>query len=59
MVLVDSSSFLFAIQVEGFPREATDCSTTGAGQLVTKLVNLKITNGEPQTLHVTFEIPVS
>lgn len=44
-------------QVEGFPREATDCSTTGAGQLVTKLVNLKITNGEPQTLHVTFEIP--
>ncbi|TNN65822.1 Structural maintenance of chromosomes flexible hinge domain-containing protein 1 [Liparis tanakae] len=44
-------------QVEGFPPEATDCSTTGAGQLVTKLVNLKIINGEPQTLHVTFAIP--
>uniref|UniRef100_A0A8C3AR98 Structural maintenance of chromosomes flexible hinge domain containing 1 n=1 Tax=Cyclopterus lumpus TaxID=8103 RepID=A0A8C3AR98_CYCLU len=38
---------------------ATDCSVTGAGQLVTKLINLKIINGEPQNLQVKFEIPVS
>uniref|UniRef100_A0A8C3AMC8 Structural maintenance of chromosomes flexible hinge domain containing 1 n=1 Tax=Cyclopterus lumpus TaxID=8103 RepID=A0A8C3AMC8_CYCLU len=36
---------------------ATDCSVTGAGQLVTKLINLKIINGEPQNLQVKFEIP--
>ncbi|CAG5896193.1 unnamed protein product, partial [Menidia menidia] len=37
-------------QVEGLPRTTTDCSSTGAGRLVTKPINLKITNGEPQTL---------
>uniref|UniRef100_A0A8C3AMC9 Structural maintenance of chromosomes flexible hinge domain containing 1 n=1 Tax=Cyclopterus lumpus TaxID=8103 RepID=A0A8C3AMC9_CYCLU len=46
-------------QVQGFPLVATDCSVTGAGQLVTKLINLKIINGEPQNLQVKFEIPVS
>ncbi|XP_034416395.1 structural maintenance of chromosomes flexible hinge domain-containing protein 1 isoform X2 [Cyclopterus lumpus] len=44
-------------QVQGFPLVATDCSVTGAGQLVTKLINLKIINGEPQNLQVKFEIP--
>ncbi|KAM9713045.1 structural maintenance of chromosomes flexible hinge domain-containing protein 1 [Menidia menidia] len=44
-------------QVEGLPRTTTDCSSTGAGRLVTKPINLKITNGEPQTLKVTFEMP--
>uniref|UniRef100_A0A8C3APW8 Structural maintenance of chromosomes flexible hinge domain containing 1 n=1 Tax=Cyclopterus lumpus TaxID=8103 RepID=A0A8C3APW8_CYCLU len=43
--------------LSGFPLVATDCSVTGAGQLVTKLINLKIINGEPQNLQVKFEIP--
>ncbi|CAG5865270.1 unnamed protein product [Menidia menidia] len=44
-------------QVEGLPRTTTDCSSTGAGRLVTQPINLKITNGEPRTLKVTFEMP--
>uniref|UniRef100_A0A8D0A8N6 Structural maintenance of chromosomes flexible hinge domain containing 1 n=1 Tax=Sander lucioperca TaxID=283035 RepID=A0A8D0A8N6_SANLU len=44
-------------QVQGFPLVATDCSTTGAGQLVTKPINLKMIKGEPQNLKVNFEMP--
>uniref|UniRef100_A0A8D0A8U5 Structural maintenance of chromosomes flexible hinge domain containing 1 n=1 Tax=Sander lucioperca TaxID=283035 RepID=A0A8D0A8U5_SANLU len=44
-------------QVWGFPLVATDCSTTGAGQLVTKPINLKMIKGEPQNLKVNFEMP--
>ncbi|XP_068438024.1 structural maintenance of chromosomes flexible hinge domain-containing protein 1 isoform X2 [Clinocottus analis] len=44
-------------KVEKFPSVATDCSATGARQLVTKQINLKIINGEPQNLKVKFEIP--
>ncbi|XP_075936473.1 structural maintenance of chromosomes flexible hinge domain-containing protein 1 isoform X2 [Anarhichas minor] len=44
-------------QVQGFPAVAIDCSTTGAGQLVTKPINLKIINAEPQNLKVKFEMP--
>lgn len=36
-----------------------DCSASGTGQLVTKPINLQITNGEPQNLTVEFEMPVS
>ncbi|XP_028424672.1 structural maintenance of chromosomes flexible hinge domain-containing protein 1 isoform X1 [Perca flavescens] len=44
-------------QVQGLPLVATDCSTTGAGQLVTKPINLKMIKGEPQNLKVHFEMP--
>ncbi|XP_034718465.1 structural maintenance of chromosomes flexible hinge domain-containing protein 1 isoform X1 [Etheostoma cragini] len=43
-------------QVEGFPLVTTDCSTTGAGQLVTKPINLIMINGEPQNIKVHFEM---
>uniref|UniRef100_A0AAX7VQI9 SMC hinge domain-containing protein n=1 Tax=Astatotilapia calliptera TaxID=8154 RepID=A0AAX7VQI9_ASTCA len=35
-------------EVKGFPPVVTDCSSTGAGQLVTKPINLKIMKGEQQ-----------
>ncbi|KAK9527625.1 hypothetical protein VZT92_014171 [Zoarces viviparus] len=44
-------------EVQGFPEGAIDCSATGAGQLVTKPINLKIINGEPQNLKVKFHLP--
>ncbi|XP_041817440.1 structural maintenance of chromosomes flexible hinge domain-containing protein 1 [Chelmon rostratus] len=44
-------------QVQGLPLVATDCSNTGAGQLVTKPINLKITKGEAQKLQVQFKMP--
>ncbi|XP_054478573.1 structural maintenance of chromosomes flexible hinge domain-containing protein 1 [Anoplopoma fimbria] len=44
-------------QVREFPQVTTDCSTTGAGLLVTKPINLKIINGEPQNLIVTLGVP--
>ncbi|XP_033494631.2 structural maintenance of chromosomes flexible hinge domain-containing protein 1 [Epinephelus lanceolatus] len=44
-------------QIEGFPAVTTDCSTTGAGQLVTKPINLKIIKGEPQYLKAHFDMP--
>nr|XP_046226933.1 structural maintenance of chromosomes flexible hinge domain-containing protein 1 isoform X2 [Scatophagus argus] len=44
-------------QVQGLPLVETDCSSTGAGQLVTKPINLKIINGEPQKLKVQFDMP--
>ncbi|XP_037311851.2 structural maintenance of chromosomes flexible hinge domain-containing protein 1 [Pungitius pungitius] len=44
-------------QVTGFPPVTADCSTSGAGQLVTKPINLQIINGEPQNLTVQFEMP--
>lgn len=37
---------------------STDCST-GAGQIVTKPINLKIIKGEPQKLRVQFDMLVS
>ncbi|XP_029313476.1 structural maintenance of chromosomes flexible hinge domain-containing protein 1 [Cottoperca gobio] len=43
-------------QVQGCPKVATDCST-GAGQFVTKPIELKIIEGQPQTLTVQFEMP--
>uniref|UniRef100_A0A8C4HPB8 Structural maintenance of chromosomes flexible hinge domain containing 1 n=1 Tax=Dicentrarchus labrax TaxID=13489 RepID=A0A8C4HPB8_DICLA len=46
-------------EVEGLPLVSTDCSSTGAGQLVTKPIKLKIIKQEPQTLRVKFEMPVS
>ncbi|KAM9337171.1 structural maintenance of chromosomes flexible hinge domain-containing protein 1 [Symphorus nematophorus] len=44
-------------QVQGLPPVQTDCSSTGAGKIVTKPINLKIIKGEPQTLKVRFEMP--
>uniref|UniRef100_A0A8C4HS78 Structural maintenance of chromosomes flexible hinge domain containing 1 n=1 Tax=Dicentrarchus labrax TaxID=13489 RepID=A0A8C4HS78_DICLA len=44
-------------EVEGLPLVSTDCSSTGAGQLVTKPIKLKIIKQEPQTLRVKFEMP--
>ncbi|XP_042366251.1 structural maintenance of chromosomes flexible hinge domain-containing protein 1 [Plectropomus leopardus] len=44
-------------QITGFPPVTADCSTTGAGQLVTKPIDLKIVMGEPQYLKVHFDMP--
>ncbi|KAI3355352.1 hypothetical protein L3Q82_018194, partial [Scortum barcoo] len=42
-------------QVDKFTPMSFDCST-GAGQIVTKPINLKITKGEPQMLKVQFDV---
>uniref|UniRef100_A0A3B3B8N3 Structural maintenance of chromosomes flexible hinge domain containing 1 n=1 Tax=Oryzias melastigma TaxID=30732 RepID=A0A3B3B8N3_ORYME len=47
---------LVRCQVEGFKPVVIDCCKTGAGQVVTKPVQLNITDGEPQTLQVKFEL---
>uniref|UniRef100_A0A3B4TXY3 Structural maintenance of chromosomes flexible hinge domain containing 1 n=1 Tax=Seriola dumerili TaxID=41447 RepID=A0A3B4TXY3_SERDU len=44
-------------KVQGLPPAVVDCSSTGAGQLLTKPINVKIIQGEPQTLKVQFEVP--
>uniref|UniRef100_A0A3Q1HAF3 SMC hinge domain-containing protein n=1 Tax=Anabas testudineus TaxID=64144 RepID=A0A3Q1HAF3_ANATE len=44
-------------QVQGLPPVTIDCSSTGAGQVVTKPINLKIFNGESQKLKVQLNIP--
>uniref|UniRef100_A0AAX7UGJ2 SMC hinge domain-containing protein n=1 Tax=Astatotilapia calliptera TaxID=8154 RepID=A0AAX7UGJ2_ASTCA len=44
-------------EVKGFPPVVTDCSSTGAGQLVTKPINLKIMKGEQQELKAQFVMP--
>ncbi|XP_056220840.1 structural maintenance of chromosomes flexible hinge domain-containing protein 1 [Seriola aureovittata] len=44
-------------KVQGLPPAVVDCSSTGAGQLLTKPINLNIIKGEPQTLKVQFEVP--
>ncbi|XP_018549169.2 LOW QUALITY PROTEIN: structural maintenance of chromosomes flexible hinge domain-containing protein 1 [Lates calcarifer] len=43
-------------QVQELPPATIDCST-GAGQLVTKPINLKIIEGEPEKLKVKFWMP--
>ncbi|XP_028288424.1 structural maintenance of chromosomes flexible hinge domain-containing protein 1 [Parambassis ranga] len=43
-------------QVPGLPLVTADCSSTGAGLLVTKPINLKIIKGEPQKLQVQFTL---
>ncbi|KAF3836358.1 hypothetical protein F7725_028916, partial [Dissostichus mawsoni] len=52
-----NSKQIVRYQVQGFPAEATDCSKSGAGQIVIKPVNLKLTKGQPEKLNVHFEIP--
>ncbi|RVE58686.1 hypothetical protein OJAV_G00196640 [Oryzias javanicus] len=47
---------LVRCQVEGFKPVVIDCCKTGAGQVVTKPVELNMTDGEPQTLQVKFEL---
>nr|XP_057915298.1 structural maintenance of chromosomes flexible hinge domain-containing protein 1 isoform X2 [Doryrhamphus excisus] len=44
-------------QVESLPTAVIDCSSTGAGQIVTETIKLKLTRGESQHLKVTFQIP--
>ncbi|XP_037549865.1 structural maintenance of chromosomes flexible hinge domain-containing protein 1 [Nematolebias whitei] len=44
-------------QLSGFSTVEADCSSTGAGQLETKPINLSITNGEPQMLNAAFDMP--
>ncbi|XP_061778178.1 structural maintenance of chromosomes flexible hinge domain-containing protein 1 isoform X2 [Nerophis ophidion] len=44
-------------QVESLPTAKADCSSTGAGQIVTKTINLKLAQGQSQHLKATFEIP--
>ncbi|XP_030612265.1 structural maintenance of chromosomes flexible hinge domain-containing protein 1 [Archocentrus centrarchus] len=44
-------------EVKGFPPVVSDCSSTGAGQLVTKPINLTIINGEQQELKAQFVMP--
>ncbi|KAM9332498.1 structural maintenance of chromosomes flexible hinge domain-containing protein 1 isoform 2-T2 [Pholidichthys leucotaenia] len=43
--------------VPGFPDVVADCSTTGAGQLMTKPIILHIVNGEPHDLKAQFVMP--
>ncbi|XP_076617902.1 structural maintenance of chromosomes flexible hinge domain-containing protein 1 [Chaetodon auriga] len=43
-------------QVQGLPLVAVDCSSTGAGHLVTKPINLKLIKGEAQKLKVQFDM---
>uniref|UniRef100_A0A3Q1GGE3 Structural maintenance of chromosomes flexible hinge domain-containing protein 1-like n=1 Tax=Acanthochromis polyacanthus TaxID=80966 RepID=A0A3Q1GGE3_9TELE len=43
--------------VEELPPVTVDCSNTGAGQLTTKPINLKIIDGQPQVRKAHFEIP--
>ncbi|XP_070842775.1 structural maintenance of chromosomes flexible hinge domain-containing protein 1 [Chaetodon trifascialis] len=43
-------------QVQGLPSVAIDCSTSGAGQLATKPINLKLIKGEAQKLKVQFDM---
>uniref|UniRef100_A0A3Q1FDU6 Structural maintenance of chromosomes flexible hinge domain containing 1 n=1 Tax=Acanthochromis polyacanthus TaxID=80966 RepID=A0A3Q1FDU6_9TELE len=44
-------------QVEELPLVTVDCSNTGAGQLMTKPINLKIIDGQPQVRKAHFEMP--
>ncbi|XP_051796330.1 structural maintenance of chromosomes flexible hinge domain-containing protein 1-like [Acanthochromis polyacanthus] len=44
-------------KVEELPPVTVDCSNTGAGQLTTKPINLKIIDGQPQVRKAHFEIP--
>ncbi|KAM4719100.1 LOW QUALITY PROTEIN: structural maintenance of chromosomes flexible hinge domain-containing protein 1 [Anableps anableps] len=44
-------------EISGLKLAVTDCSTTGAGQIMTEPVNLKIINGEPQMLQAKFDMP--
>uniref|UniRef100_UPI003AAAAD97 structural maintenance of chromosomes flexible hinge domain-containing protein 1 n=1 Tax=Centroberyx gerrardi TaxID=166262 RepID=UPI003AAAAD97 len=44
-------------QVQELPLVAADCSSTGAGVLVTKPINLKNMNGDQHTLKVKFDMP--
>ncbi|XP_071341029.1 structural maintenance of chromosomes flexible hinge domain-containing protein 1 isoform X2 [Trachinotus anak] len=44
-------------KVQGHQPAVVDCSTTGAGQLLTEPINLKIIKGEPQIIQVQFEMP--
>ncbi|XP_068199781.1 structural maintenance of chromosomes flexible hinge domain-containing protein 1 isoform X2 [Antennarius striatus] len=44
-------------QIPGFPLLSIDCSSTGAGQLVTKPLNVKIIKGNPQKVKVQFDMP--
>uniref|UniRef100_A0A4W6CIV4 Structural maintenance of chromosomes flexible hinge domain containing 1 n=1 Tax=Lates calcarifer TaxID=8187 RepID=A0A4W6CIV4_LATCA len=46
------------VYCQELPPATIDCST-GAGQLVTKPINLKIIEGEPEKLKVKFWMPVS
>ncbi|XP_053198801.1 LOW QUALITY PROTEIN: structural maintenance of chromosomes flexible hinge domain-containing protein 1 [Scomber japonicus] len=43
-------------KVPSLPAVNADCSSTGAGQLVTKPINLLIIKGEPQQLKVKFDL---
>ncbi|XP_073343954.1 structural maintenance of chromosomes flexible hinge domain-containing protein 1 [Pagrus major] len=44
-------------QAQGHPQVTIDCSSTGAGHLVTKPINVKLIKGEPQKLNVQFDMP--
>uniref|UniRef100_A0AAQ5ZH41 SMC hinge domain-containing protein n=1 Tax=Amphiprion ocellaris TaxID=80972 RepID=A0AAQ5ZH41_AMPOC len=46
-----------SLTLEELPLVTVDCSNTGAGQLMTKPINLKIIDGQPQTRKVQFEMP--
>ncbi|KAM7369792.1 hypothetical protein PAMP_011083 [Pampus punctatissimus] len=43
-------------KVPSLPPMEIDCSSTGAGHVVTKPINLKIIKGEPQQLKVQFDV---
>ncbi|XP_038153838.1 structural maintenance of chromosomes flexible hinge domain-containing protein 1-like isoform X2 [Cyprinodon tularosa] len=43
-------------QIPGLQLVSSDCSKTGAGQIVTPIVNVKIIDGKPQILNAHFSI---
>ncbi|XP_017262228.1 structural maintenance of chromosomes flexible hinge domain-containing protein 1 isoform X2 [Kryptolebias marmoratus] len=44
-------------QIPGLPLVVADCSSSGAGQLMTKSINVIIKNGEPHMLKAEFDLP--
>uniref|UniRef100_A0A3Q1GJ08 Structural maintenance of chromosomes flexible hinge domain containing 1 n=1 Tax=Acanthochromis polyacanthus TaxID=80966 RepID=A0A3Q1GJ08_9TELE len=47
----------FNFSLKELPLVTVDCSNTGAGQLMTKPINLKIIDGQPQVRKAHFEMP--
>ncbi|RVE58687.1 hypothetical protein OJAV_G00196650, partial [Oryzias javanicus] len=54
--LTANNKQLVRCQIQGSKPVVIDCSKTGAYQVVTKPIQLNITDGEPQTLKVKFEL---
>ncbi|XP_029384888.1 structural maintenance of chromosomes flexible hinge domain-containing protein 1 isoform X2 [Echeneis naucrates] len=55
--LAAASKLIVNCEVEGLQLVQIDCSRSGAGQLLTKKIDKKIIQGEPQYLKVHFTVP--